>query len=208
MKKTLGILRPFPLILLASAPFAVAQEITPSAKQMSIKWGSVSEDNGVRKVVSTEAEYRAHNQHGPKTFYHVPFTNGTFSLSWKRDLPQKMNLVFETEENGKPAHLFKVFINGTPSKDTSKTNVISCVTYESIPGSNKKKAKVTTQKYHAEAGKWHKTSVNFNDDVATIRIDDVTFTVKDDSLRNKVIKCGVGHIWGTLETKNVTIIKD
>jgi hypothetical protein len=44
--------------------------------------------------------------------------------------------------------------------------------------------------------------------VATIRVDDVTFTAEDDSLRNKVIKCGVGHIWGTLEMKNVTVIKD
>ena len=195
-------------IQLVSAPFADAQEIKPTAEQLSIKWGRVREDDGARKVANTEAEYHAHNQHGPITFYHVPFTNGTFSLSWKRDLPQKMNLVFETEENGKATHLFKVFINGTPNKDNSKTNVISCVSYESIPESNKKKAKVTTKKYHAEAKKWHKTSVNFDDDVVTIRVDDVTFTVKDDSLRNRVIKCGVGHIWGTLETKNVTVIKN
>ena len=66
-----------------------------------MKWGHVNEVNGVRKVVSTEAEYDSHNQHGPITFYEIPFTNGTFSLSWKRDLPQKINLVFETEENGK-----------------------------------------------------------------------------------------------------------
>lgn len=208
MKRTFGVLSLFSLILLASAPFAVAEEITPTGEQISMKWGSVSEENGVRKVVSTEAEYNAHKKHGPITFYHAPFTNGTFPLSWKRDSPQKMNLVFEAEENGKPVHLFKVFINGTPNKDTAKTEVISFVTYESISGSNKKKAKVTTKKHHAEAGKWHTTSVTFDDDVATIRIDDVTFTVEDDSLRNKVIKCGVSHIWGTLETKNVMVIKN
>ncbi len=44
--------------------------------------------------------------------------------------------------------------------------------------------------------------------VTTIRVGDLTFTVKDDSLGNKVIKCGVGHIWGTLETKNVTVGKN
>ena len=38
--------------------------------------------------------------------------------------------------------------------------------------------------------------------------DDVTFTVEDDSLRKKVIKCGVGHIWETLETKNLTVTKN
>ena len=136
MKRSCGILRLYTLILLASASFANAQEIIPAGEQISIKWGRVSEENGVRKVVSTEAEYNAHRKHGPITFYHVPFTNGTFSLSWKRDLPQKMNLVFETEDNGKPTHLFKVFINGTPNKDTAKTDVISFVTYESISGSN------------------------------------------------------------------------
>lgn len=61
---------------------------------------------------------------------------------------------------------------------------------------------------HAEAGKWHNTIVNFDDDVVTVRVDDVTLTVKDDSLRNKVIKCGVGHIWGTLETKILKVIKN
>lgn len=173
-----------------------------------MKWGHVNEDDGVRKVVSTEAEYNAHNRHGPITFYDVPFTNGTFSLAWKRDLPQKINLVFETEEDGKATHLFKVFVNGTPNKDHSKTDVISLVTYESIAGSKKKKATVRTKKYHAEAGKWHTSRVAFDDNVATIRVDDETYTVKDDRFRKEIMKCGVGHIWGTLETKNVVITKN
>ena len=137
----------------------------------------------------------------------MPFDNGTFSLSWKRDLPQKINLVFEAEEDGKATHLFKVFVNGTPNKNHSKTDVVSFVTYESIAGSKKKKATVRTEKYHAEAGKWHTASVAFDDDVATIRVDDETYIVKDDRFRKEVIKCGVGHIWGSLETKNVIITK-
>ena len=92
----------------------------------------MNEVNGVRKVVSTKADYNSHNQHGPITLYEIPFTNGTYSFSWKRDLPQKMNLIFETKENGKPTHLFKVFVNGTPNKDHSKTDRISFVTYEDI----------------------------------------------------------------------------
>ena len=115
-----------------------AQAVHPAGQQISMKWGHVDEVNGVRKVVSTEAEYDSHNQHGPITFYEIPFTNGTFSLSWKRDLPQKINLVFETEENGKPTHLFKVFVNGTPNKDHSKTDRISFVTYTS-PGRQKRR---------------------------------------------------------------------
>ena len=188
--------------------FADAVEVNPVDEQISMKWGRVNESHGVRKVLSTEVEYNAHNRHGPITFYEVPFDNGTFSLSWKRDLPQKINLVFETEEDGKATHLFKVFVNGTPNKDHSKTNVISLVTYESIAGSKKKKATVRTEKYHAEAGKWHTASVAFDGNVATIRVDDETYIVKDDRFRREVIKCGVGHIWGSLETKNVIITKN
>ena len=208
MKRTFGIYSLFSLILLVSATIAGAQEVKPTEEQTSIKWGDVSEEDGVRKVVSTEEEYHEHNTHGPITYYHVPFTDGTFALSWKRDLPQKINLVFETEENGKLTHLFKVFINGRPTKDHAKNDVISFVTYESIPGSTKKKATVTTEEFHAKAGEWHTTSVAFADNVATIRVDRKAFTIEDDRLRNQVIKCGIGHIWGTLETKDVTITKD
>ncbi len=195
-------------VFLTTLRFASAQETTPTEEQTTIKWGNVSEEDGVRKVESTEAEYQEHNQHGPITYYHVPFTDGTFSFSWKRDLPQKINLVFEAEENGKRTHLFKVFINGRPTKDHTTTDVISFVTYESIPDSKKKKATVTTEKHHAESGEWHTTSVNFDGNVATIRVDDKTFTIEDDRLRNEVIQCGVGHIWGTLETKGVTVTKN
>jgi len=208
MKKSRTVFLQCSLICALPVFFADAEEVCPAGKQISMKWGRVSENDGVRKVVSTEGEYNAHKRHGPITFYDVPFTNGTFSLSWKRDLSQKINLVFETEEDGKATHLFKVFVNGTPNKDHSKTDVISLVTYESIASSKKKKATVRTEKYHAEAGEWHTASVTFDNNVATIRVDDQTYTVKDDRFRKEVIKCGVGHIWGTLETKNVVITKN
>ena len=208
MKKTRAVFLQCSLICVLPVFFADAEEVRPAGEQISMKWGHVNDDDGVRKVVSTEAEYNAHNRHGPITFYDVPFTNGIFSLSWKRDLSQKINLVFETEEDGKVTHLFKVFVNGTPNKDHSKTNVISLVTYGSIAGSKKKKAIVRMEKYHAEAGKWHTASVAFDDNVATIRVDDETYLVKDDRFRKEVIKCGVGHIWGSLETKNVIVTKN
>ena len=139
MKKSRTVFLQCSLICVLPVFFADAEEVRPTGKQISMKWGRVSENDGVRKVVSTEGEYNAHNRHGPITFYDVPFTNGTFSLSWKRDLSQKINLVFETEEDGKATHLFKVFVNGTPNKDHSKTDVISLVTYESIASSKKKR---------------------------------------------------------------------
>ena len=208
MKKTRAVFLQCSLICVLPVFFADAEEVRPAGEQISMKWGHVNDDDGVREVVSTEAEYNAHNRHGPITFYDVPFTNGIFSLSWKRDLSQKINLVFETKEDGKVTHLFKVFVNGTPNKDHSKTNIISLVTYQSVAGSKKKKAAVRTEKYHAEAGKWHTASVAFDDNVATIRVDDETYLVKDDRFRKEVIKCGVGHIWGSLETKNVIITKN
>ena len=196
------------IFLLSGTLICGQVEITPTDQQTSIKWGKVSNKNGVRKVESTEAEYNTHNRHGPITYYHVPFAKGTFSLSWKHNMPQKIALVFETDDKGKPTHLFKVFVNGTPTKNSPKNDVISFVTYKNIPGSQKKKVNVTTEKHHAEVGQWHKTSVTLTDNLATIRIDEKTFTIKDDSLRNTVIKCGVRHKWGTLETKDVAIIKN
>lgn len=65
MKRTFGTFSLFSLILLVSAPLAGAQEIKPTEEQTSIKWGKVSEEDGVRKVVSTEEEYHEHNTHGP-----------------------------------------------------------------------------------------------------------------------------------------------
>ena len=50
MKRILSILSLFSLTLLASTSFADAQEITPAGEQVSIKWGNVSEENGLRKV--------------------------------------------------------------------------------------------------------------------------------------------------------------
>ena len=70
------------------------------------------------------------------------------------------------------------------------------------------KKQTPINKHHAEAGEWHTTSVTFADNVATIRVDGKTFTIEDDRLRNKVMKCGVGHIWGSLETKDVTVTKN
>ena len=81
MKRTFSLLSAFLLMLLVSASFASAQEVKPTDEQTTIKWGKVSEDNGVRKVVSTEAEYNSHNRHGPITYYHLPFSNGTFAFS-------------------------------------------------------------------------------------------------------------------------------
>lgn len=43
-----------------------AQVVHPTGQQIIMKWGHVNEVNGVRKVVSTEAEYDSHNQHGLK----------------------------------------------------------------------------------------------------------------------------------------------
>lgn len=197
------------LMLTLTASFVCGQvEIKPTDQQTTIKWVEVSEKNGIRKVESTETEYSTHNRHGPITYYQVPFTKGAFSLSWKQDLSQKIALVLETEDKGKSTHLFKVFINGTPAKKSFKSDVISFVTFNSIPGSPKKKVNGRSEKHHAAVGEWHKTCVTLSGNLATIRIDDKTFTVEDESLRDKVIKCGVRHKWGTLETKDVTIIKN
>ena len=51
MKRTLGILSLFSLALLGSVSVTTAQKIKPTDKQISIKWGQVSEDNDYDVVV-------------------------------------------------------------------------------------------------------------------------------------------------------------
>ena len=66
MKETFRIGLQFLLICLRPAFLCDAQIVHPAGQQISMKWGHVNEVNGVRKVVSTEAEYDSHNQHGLK----------------------------------------------------------------------------------------------------------------------------------------------
>ena len=146
MKSAWRVLLQCSLVFVLPSLFAGAQEVKPTGEQVSMKWGRVIENDGVRKVVSTEGEYNAHNRHGPITFYDVPFTNGTFSLSWKRDLSQKINLVFETEEDGKATHLFKVFVNGTPNKDHSKTDVSQSCDVREYRSVRRKKRQLSGQR--------------------------------------------------------------
>ena len=49
------------LICVLPAFLCDAQVVHPAGQQISMKWGHVNEVNGVRKVVSTEAEYDSHN---------------------------------------------------------------------------------------------------------------------------------------------------
>jgi len=129
----------------------VLAEITKPAKaQTTLKRGTATIKNGIRTVIRTEAEYQIKN-HSIVTYYEVPFHDGTFSLSWNLDREQKIALVFNGKPDGTATHLFKVFINGHPTK-RHLTDVVSLVTYDGST-KKKKKAQITTKNFHAVAGK-------------------------------------------------------
>ena len=62
MKKASAVFLQCSLICVLPAFFADAVEVNPVGEQVSMKWGRVNESHGVRKVLSTEVEYNAHNR--------------------------------------------------------------------------------------------------------------------------------------------------
>jgi len=61
---------------LFSAAFAQAKEIVPGAEQTTVLQGAAEAKDGIRAVTGkTDA-----TGHGPITYCHVPFQDGTFSL--------------------------------------------------------------------------------------------------------------------------------
>jgi hypothetical protein len=114
-------------------------------------------------------------------------------------------IVFYGLGNVKATHSLKVYVNGGPTKN-GNADTLTLLTYDGST-KEKKKAKIARHKHHAEAGQWHKTSVTFEDNKATVVIDGRTFTVSSDKLRQPIEKFGVAHTWGTLHTKDVKIDK-
>ena len=182
-------------ICLASTSFLQAEEIVPSEEQTTFKGGSAEVADGIRKVTGEKDE----TGHGPITYYHVPFQEGTFSLSWKVEKEQKFLLVFDGKPNGKATHALKVYFNGGPSKN-SKEDDLTLLTYDGST-KEKKKAKIIKHEYHADAGKWHEVSVTIKGNEATLVVGRKKYTVTSDSFLEPIEKTGVGHFSGALQTK-------
>lgn len=143
--------------------------------------------------------------HGPITYYHIPFQDGTFSLSWKVHKEQKVLLVFDGKSNGKATHALKVYVNGAPTK-RSNEDTLTLVTYDGST-KDKKKARLVRYNHHADAGKWHEISVTFKGNQATVVVDSKTFTVTSERFSESIEKSGIGHFSETLQTKDVKIDK-
>ncbi len=186
---------------LPASPFTIS--IKPETERTVTLRGTVTEVNGVRSITGTKESFKAHNNHGPITYYKIPFNNGRFSCSWKVESEQKVVFVFDGKSNGKATHAMKVFINGSPVKN-SKTDEITLLTYDGST-KQKKKAKLSRHKHHAEPGQWHKISVTFEGKQATVVLDGKSFTATSDRFRQPFEKTGIGHAWGTLHTKDVKI---
>ncbi len=184
---------------IANSSFLQAEDIVPTAEQTIAKGGSVEVADGIRSITGeTDA-----TGHGPITYYHVPFQEGTFSLSWKVEKNQKFLLVFDGKPDGKATHALKVYFNGGPLK-RSKENDLTLITYDGSTR-EKKKAKIIKHEYHAVSGKWHEVRVTFKGDKATVVVGRKKYSVTSDRFLEPIEKSGVGHFSGTLQTKDVII---
>lgn len=194
--RTIGILL---ILCLMDTSSLRAEEIVPGEEQTTSKGGAVEIVDGIRSITGEADE----TGHGPITYYHVPFQNGTFSLSWRVEKEQKFLLVFDGKPNGKATHALKVYFNGGPSKK-SKEDDLTLITYDGST-KEKKKAKIIKYEHHADAGEWHQVSVTIQDNEATVLFGRKKYTVTSDRFLEPIEKSGVGHFAGTLQTKDVKI---
>ena len=141
--------------------------------------------------------------HGPITYYAVPFRGGTFSVTWKVGTEQPSVLVFDGKPNRKATHAMKVFVNGAPGK-SDNIDRLTLITYDGST-KQKKKANITKNKHHSDAGQWHTTSVTFKGNKATVVLGNKTFTATSERFLDPIEKCGMMHLAGTLQTKDEKI---
>lgn len=178
-----------------------AEEIVPVDSQTILLRGSAEIKNGMRLV--TGDKNSKDKIHGPMTYYTVPYTDGTFSLSWKVEEKQKIMFVFDEKGRKKLAHCLKVVVNGSIGKKSGE-NDLTFITYD---GSTieKKKAKIVKHEYHAAEGQWHTFSITFEGNKATVTINDKIFIISSEKFRKQIVKSGIGHYVGTLQTKDVKV---
>ncbi|MEO1992675.1 MAG: hypothetical protein ABGW78_12120 [Pirellulales bacterium] len=177
--------------------FPATDAAEPAASQTKSVRGIVTMKGSIRSVTGTQEQYHKKKEYGPFSFYSVPFYDGTFQCDWKHESTQKVILVFDVDT--KPIkHLLEVYINGRPSKGNVDIDKISLVTYD------QQKPKVVTETFTtARSGVWHDTRGAFKGDTVTVSIGDQEFQLTHQSLSQHKVRCGIGHCWGTLQTKDV-----
>ena len=186
---------------LMTASLVQAEEVVPSEEQTKLMRGTAEVRDGIR-AVRGETDATGHD---PITYDNIPFDDGTFSLSWKVDVEQHVVFVFDGKANGKATHAMKVFVNGAPG-GSERDDVLTLVSYDGST-KQKKKAIMAKHKHHADAGQWHKTIVTFENNQATLVLDNKTFTATSGRFCEPLEKCGVIHMTGMLQTKNLKILK-
>ncbi len=178
-----------------------AAEIIPNTEQTQLLRGTFKQ-SGDTRVVSGEQDSTGH---GPITYYHVPFQEGTFSASWKVEEEQSVTFIFDATPQGKATHLLKVCVNGGPGTK-SRTNHLTLITYDGSTR-KKKKAKVIRNQHHATPAKWHDIRVSITGDQATILTDGKEFKITSTRFSEGIQKIGIAHSSGDLLTRQVKISK-
>jgi hypothetical protein len=178
-----------------------AEEIIPSKDQIEQHRGTSSTKDGIR----TQTGELDETGHGPITLYNIPFQDATISFSWKVDKEQKVLFLVDGKRNGKATHNLKVLFNGSYGKK-SQSDQLTIMTYD---GSTKAKKKATfnLNKYHAEPGQWHKTSITIKGNKVTVVINGKTFTASSEKFLTGTQRIGIGNDTGSIYTRDFKIIK-
>lgn len=180
---------------------AQAEEIIPTEDQTTLLRGTLEQSEEIR-IVSGEPDATGH---GPITYYQVPFTEGTFSASWKVEVDQAVVFVFDCPTRGKASHLLKVYVNGGPG-GKNRNDTLTLITYDGSDAATKK-ATVVREEHHAKPGEWHDLTVSFTGGTATITLDGKEFVATSARFSEGINKVGIGHFTGQLFTQDVTFEK-
>jgi hypothetical protein len=184
------ILTSFPIAYSLFGEEQRSNAVKPTSAQRRILRGEMTEVEGILNVTGSQASFSKHQNHGPITFYDVPFTDGTFSIEWNHELAQTVTCVFDTEIDGKREHVMKLRF---------ESETLWCISYSGG------KAQITKHPFVTKPNVWHNTQVQFKGQTVSVIIDGQTFEYTAPTLSQRKITSGITHGWGTLSIKNTLI---
>lgn len=148
-------------------------------------------DDGIARVTQDDELYKKYKDHGPILFYDVATTDATFRYAFKAEGCK--TVVFTINGDG---HVFRIV---SSEKGTS---------VRAFPPSGEQKSISTSQQkdWTLKDGEWTEVEVMVDGETVTISFGEhEPVTVEHTSHANEKTNFSIGHSFGTLSVKNLTV---
>lgn len=179
---------------------ASAEVIIPTLDQIQVDRGTGSMENGV----FTQSQI-GESKRTVFSVYRIPFKDGSISFTWKVDHEQPIPLILDGPPNGKGTHNLLMRFNGGHAKD-NRMDRLSITTFD---GSTKERKRFQNHSFdhHAKPGQWHRTTITIEENKVTVVINEKNFMVTSEKLRTGTRRFCIGHKIGSLQIKDLKLIK-